>query len=121
MTLDAARFYAAQRRGSRLEFHGRARVTLVTPAAGVAALLSMRCLSDAVPTGGWVGRKLKVVSMLSLATVTCVPRPLGLVGSEIAQAQVDTIRLCLLRVGALVRTTAHKTLGVAVGVLAMPP
>lgn len=48
-------------------------------------------------------------AMSAMAYVlTCALRRLGLAGTEMARAQADTIRLRLLRIGALVRITSRK-------------
>ena len=49
------------------------------------------------------------MAMSAMAYVlTCALRRLGLAGTEMENAQADTIRLRLLRIGALVRITARK-------------
>jgi hypothetical protein len=49
------------------------------------------------------------MAMSAMAYVlTCALRRLGLAGTEMAHAQGDTIRLRLLRIGALVRVTSRK-------------
>ena len=40
--------------------------------------------------------------------LTCALRRIGLAGTEMARAQANTIRLRLLRIGALVRITTRK-------------
>jgi hypothetical protein len=49
------------------------------------------------------------MAMSAMAYVlTCALRRLGLAGTEMAAAQADTIRLRLLRIGAIVRVTARR-------------
>jgi len=49
------------------------------------------------------------IAMSAMAYVlTCALRRLGLAGTDMANAQADTIRLRLLRIGALVRITVRK-------------
>jgi len=49
------------------------------------------------------------MAMSAMAYVlTCALRRLGLAGTDMANAQADTIRLRLLRIGAIVRATARK-------------
>ena len=54
------------------------------------------------------GNAVRMAMSAAAYALTCALRRLGLVGSEIADAQADTIRLRLLRIGALVRITALR-------------
>ncbi len=54
------------------------------------------------------GNRVRMAMSAMAYALTCALRRIGLAGTEMARAQANTIRLRLLRIGALVRITARK-------------
>jgi len=68
----------------------------------------MRLFADRLSTGEMPGNQLRLYFSALAYTLMEALRRLGLQGTEWAQAQVDTLRLKLLKIGAIVRLSARR-------------
>jgi hypothetical protein len=70
----------------------------------------MRLFADRLSTDAMKGNQLRLYFSAQAYTLMEALRKLGLQAAQWAEAQVDTIRLKLLKIGALVRISARRVL-----------